>query len=71
MMNTTGILGRLSHWGRLAGTSALLATGVLVSACGQKGPLYLPTPGQQNTPAKPSDINTAPMDDKKLDLPAS
>jgi predicted small lipoprotein YifL len=54
MINISGILGFLPGTSRSVAVTAMLATGLLLSACGQKGPLFLPPAGSQSAPAKPA-----------------
>jgi len=42
MLDMHRILGLAAHTIRRATLTALLGTGLLVSGCGQKGPLFLP-----------------------------
>jgi predicted small lipoprotein YifL len=60
MFDLHRILGRTAHTQRLATGSALLCAGLLLSGCGQKGPLFLPATAKQieqptkaNTCSKP------------------
>jgi predicted small lipoprotein YifL len=49
---------------RLAGALTLLLGGVLLSGCGQKGPLYLPT-GQPTAPVvTPETLQTDPVQEE-------
>ncbi|GAA6143349.1 lipoprotein [Hydrogenophaga sp. 5NK40-0174] len=47
-MNTNRILGSSASGRALSQLVALVLTGLFLTACGQKGPLYLPAP---DTPA--------------------
>lgn len=55
MINTHRILGALCGSQRLLVAAALMGAGLLVTGCGQKGPLYLAVDrGAQAQPAKPA-----------------
>lgn len=59
-MKTSEILGSLRRGFPMLGMTALLAAGLL-SGCGQKGPLYLPTPAEADGPATRT-RTTEPLD---------
>lgn len=58
-MNTNWILGVSATRRTLARLAALVIAGVMVTACGQKGPLYLPAPD-----AQPATAAGEPVPDK-------
>ncbi|QCB48709.1 hypothetical protein E5678_12350 [Hydrogenophaga sp. PAMC20947] len=49
----------------------MLAAGLLVSACGQKGPLFLPPATPQSVPSKPAPPDTSKPADKTPAQPSS
>ncbi|MBS3996200.1 MAG: lipoprotein [Hydrogenophaga sp.] len=59
MCEVPRILGRLPARARRLGGAALLATGLLLAACGQRGPLYLAPAAPQTTPAAPVPVSPA------------
>lgn len=55
MINMHRILGAHRRWGRTLMVAALFGSGLLLSACGQKGPLYLPSASANGAqPAPPA-----------------
>jgi predicted small lipoprotein YifL len=63
MINMHRILGARHALSRPLVAAALLGAGLLLTACGQKGPLYMPTPTAKAVPvAQPAPDDTAAKD---------
>lgn len=65
-MSTPEILGAHQRRPVALLVTAMTLAGLLLTGCGQKGPLYLPAPGQTEKPARvkevPPEVVTDPMD---------
>lgn len=62
MFGLKRILGRARGPSRGMAITASLLGALLLAACGQKGPLYLPGPGTPEAKKKPVPVLTAPAD---------
>jgi predicted small lipoprotein YifL len=58
------ILGARHAMGRPLVVAALLGAGLLVNACGQKGPLYMPAPTDKMAPVAPAAVSDSVAKDK-------